>query len=223
MDSFVSLASPKPAPTVDCIPGSGSPKEKEFALEVIVNEPLMPRPVTRPVRELVCPCGITFEPQPWHDPDADEPLCDECSPGSMKPPTSWPSTNSLRRHAAPRRSSLAGSRPGSGTPSPSIDEAPGSHAPTGQSFPCTRRGTAPCTGARRCHAPARALPATNRGRHPRTHRAERRSQRVRAWQRPYGAGAVASATYSSANPTDSWMRCRPVLRVKFPVWHRGGK
>jgi hypothetical protein len=81
MDSFVSLANPKPAPTVDCIPGSGSSQEGEFALEVIVNGLPMLHPVMRPVPELVCPCGITFEPRPWHDADDDEPLCDECADG----------------------------------------------------------------------------------------------------------------------------------------------
>jgi hypothetical protein len=29
--------------------------------------------------ELICPCGITFEPPPWFDEDRDEPLCDECA------------------------------------------------------------------------------------------------------------------------------------------------
>jgi hypothetical protein len=29
------------------------------------------------VMEVVCACGITFEPLPYTDPD--EPLCDECS------------------------------------------------------------------------------------------------------------------------------------------------
>ena len=29
--------------------------------------------------ELVCPCGITFEPLPWFDENLDEPLCDECA------------------------------------------------------------------------------------------------------------------------------------------------
>jgi hypothetical protein len=29
--------------------------------------------------ELVCPCGLTFEPLPWYDEDLDEPLCDECA------------------------------------------------------------------------------------------------------------------------------------------------
>jgi hypothetical protein len=29
--------------------------------------------------EIVCPCGITFEPLPWHDEDLDEPVCDGCA------------------------------------------------------------------------------------------------------------------------------------------------
>jgi hypothetical protein len=33
----------------------------------------------RPVPELVCQCGITFEPLPCYDADNDEPLCDECA------------------------------------------------------------------------------------------------------------------------------------------------
>jgi hypothetical protein len=33
----------------------------------------------RSVLELVCPCGITFEPLPSYDPDADEPVCDSCA------------------------------------------------------------------------------------------------------------------------------------------------
>ena len=28
--------------------------------------------------ELICPCGITFEPLPWFDAELDESLCDEC-------------------------------------------------------------------------------------------------------------------------------------------------
>jgi hypothetical protein len=43
-------------------------------MEVIVEElPMRPVPA-----ELVCRCGITFEPPSWHDPDNDEPLCVEC-------------------------------------------------------------------------------------------------------------------------------------------------
>jgi hypothetical protein len=35
----------------------------------------------RPVPELVCQCGITFEPLLCYDADNDEPLCDECADG----------------------------------------------------------------------------------------------------------------------------------------------
>jgi hypothetical protein len=33
--------------------------------------------------ELVCPCGITFEPTRWFDADLDEPLCDECGDANV--------------------------------------------------------------------------------------------------------------------------------------------
>jgi hypothetical protein len=39
----------------------------------------MGTPVKSAVQEIVCPCGITFEPPPWFDKDRDEPLCDECA------------------------------------------------------------------------------------------------------------------------------------------------
>jgi hypothetical protein len=32
-----------------------------------------------PPTELVCSCGITFEPLPWYDEDLDKPACDECA------------------------------------------------------------------------------------------------------------------------------------------------
>jgi hypothetical protein len=33
----------------------------------------------RPVLDLVCTCGIIFEPLPWYDPDLDQPICDGCA------------------------------------------------------------------------------------------------------------------------------------------------
>ena len=48
-------------------------------MEAAVDDLPMPRTVMRPVpAELVCRCGITFEPPSWHDPDNDEPLCVVC-------------------------------------------------------------------------------------------------------------------------------------------------
>jgi hypothetical protein len=29
--------------------------------------------------ELICPCGITFEPLPWFDSEDEELHCDECA------------------------------------------------------------------------------------------------------------------------------------------------
>jgi hypothetical protein len=29
--------------------------------------------------ELICPCGITFEPLPWFNENLDGPVCDECA------------------------------------------------------------------------------------------------------------------------------------------------
>jgi hypothetical protein len=53
-------------------------------MKVIVEELPKRRTAVRPVRELVCSCGITFEPPPWHDPDDDEPLCIECAGPSSR-------------------------------------------------------------------------------------------------------------------------------------------
>jgi hypothetical protein len=35
----------------------------------------------RPVLELVCLCGITFEPLPWFNAELDKRVCDECADG----------------------------------------------------------------------------------------------------------------------------------------------
>lgn len=43
--------------------------------------PVMPPQPKRPVLDLVCTCGITFEPLPWYDPDLDQPICDGCAGG----------------------------------------------------------------------------------------------------------------------------------------------
>jgi hypothetical protein len=49
-------------------------------MEVIADELPKRRTAVRPVPvELVCRCGITFEPPPWHDHDDGEPLCVECA------------------------------------------------------------------------------------------------------------------------------------------------
>ena len=40
---------------------------------------MQPQPIAR--AELVCRCGLTFEPLPWFDAESDEPLCDECANG----------------------------------------------------------------------------------------------------------------------------------------------
>ena len=29
--------------------------------------------------ELVCRCGLAFEPLPWSNPDLDQPICDGCA------------------------------------------------------------------------------------------------------------------------------------------------
>jgi hypothetical protein len=39
------------------------------------------QPQPNPRADLVCRCGLTFEPLPWFDAELDEPLCDECADG----------------------------------------------------------------------------------------------------------------------------------------------
>ena len=39
------------------------------------------QPAKRPALELVCSCGIEFEPLPWSSPDLDQPICDDCADG----------------------------------------------------------------------------------------------------------------------------------------------
>jgi hypothetical protein len=41
----------------------------------------MPPQPKRLVLDLVCPCGITFEPLPWFNAERDEPVCDACADG----------------------------------------------------------------------------------------------------------------------------------------------
>lgn len=45
----------------------------------LVSMQAQPKQLTLFPEELVCPCGITFEPLPWFDEELDEPLCDECA------------------------------------------------------------------------------------------------------------------------------------------------
>lgn len=56
--------------------GSSQPRQ-----EVPMLVPVMPPQPKRPVLDLVCTCGITFEPLPWYDPDLDQPICDGCAGG----------------------------------------------------------------------------------------------------------------------------------------------
>ena len=37
------------------------------------------QPQASPRAELVCRCGLAFEPLPWFDPELDKPVCDECA------------------------------------------------------------------------------------------------------------------------------------------------
>ena len=37
------------------------------------------QPLSSPRAELVCRCGVTFEPLPGFDPELDEPVCDVCA------------------------------------------------------------------------------------------------------------------------------------------------
>jgi hypothetical protein len=39
------------------------------------------QPQPSPRAELVCRCGLTFEPLPGVDAELDEPVCDECADG----------------------------------------------------------------------------------------------------------------------------------------------
>jgi hypothetical protein len=55
--------------------GAGS-----MALSISMNLRL-PTPAVFAEIEVVCSCGITFEPLPWFDPESEEPVCDECADG----------------------------------------------------------------------------------------------------------------------------------------------